>query len=114
MTAKSCRRCGGSLDEYERYVCASCFHGRLDDLRRIRGPALRRVRRAIRDGLLPSLTDNEIACVDCGNRATLYEHRDYSEPLVVDPVCRRCNIKRGPAKQVVAYKLENPATGKAA
>ena len=26
-----------------------------------------------------------------------YDHRDYSKPLEVDPVCRRCNQMRGPA-----------------
>jgi hypothetical protein len=36
-------------------------------------------------------------CVDCGAQAAGYEHRNYSEPLCVDPVCRRCNRLRGPA-----------------
>ncbi len=25
-----------------------------------------------------------------------YEHRDYNRPLHVDPICRRCNLLRGP------------------
>ena len=36
-------------------------------------------------------------CVDCGRKARDYEHRDYDEPLKVEPVCRACNIARGPA-----------------
>lgn len=36
-------------------------------------------------------------CVDCGKRAHDYDHRDYSKPLEVEPVCRSCNLKRGPA-----------------
>lgn len=37
-------------------------------------------------------------CVDCGRAATEYDHRDYNEPLKVDPVCRGCNARRGKAK----------------
>lgn len=36
-------------------------------------------------------------CVDCGRRACDYDHRDYNEPLQVEPVCRPCNIRRGRA-----------------
>ena len=35
-------------------------------------------------------------CADCGKRATEMDHRDYNRPRDVDPVCHRCNIKRGP------------------
>lgn len=37
------------------------------------------------------------SCIDCGNPAAHYDHRDYSKPKEVVPVCRLCNIKRGPA-----------------
>lgn len=47
--------------------------------------------------ILPS--PREFACVDCGTRATEYDHRDYSKPLMVEPVCRGCNARRGPAKR---------------
>ena len=36
-------------------------------------------------------------CVDCERPATVYDHRDYSKPLAVEPVCRSCNVMRGPA-----------------
>jgi hypothetical protein len=36
-------------------------------------------------------------CADCGGVATEYDHRDYTKPLKVDPVCRGCNARRGPA-----------------
>lgn len=52
---------------------------------------------AIRHGDLPKL-DGSIACVDCGNPAAEYDHRDYRQPLDVQPVCRSCNQKRGPGK----------------
>lgn len=48
-------------------------------------------------GILPEL-DGSYACVDCGAAATVYEHRDYTRPLAVEPVCRPCNHKRGTAK----------------
>ena len=53
------------------------------------------VRRAIRDGILAHPTTS--ACVDCGQGAEQYDHRDYNQPLAVDPVCRGCNARRGPA-----------------
>ena len=44
------------------------------------------------------LDKNEIPkCVDCGEEAESYDHRDYFEPLKVEPVCIRCNTLRGPA-----------------
>jgi len=51
---------------------------------------------AIRLGKLPKL-DGSIMCADCGVPACQYDHRDYSKPLEVDPVCQSCNRKRGPA-----------------
>lgn len=36
-----------------------------------------------------------LACVDCGRLASEYDHRDYSKPLHVEPVCGACNAKRG-------------------
>jgi hypothetical protein len=35
-------------------------------------------------------------CVDCGNPAECYDHRDYTRPLKVEPVCKACNNRRGP------------------
>lgn len=37
-------------------------------------------------------------CVDCGNKAQCYDHRDYREPLKVEAVCRGCNNRRGRAQ----------------
>jgi hypothetical protein len=54
------------------------------------------LQRAIRAGLVPPITATT-ACADCGKPATEYDHRDYNKPLDVDPVCHRCNIRRGPA-----------------
>lgn len=40
---------------------------------------------------------SELLCVDCGTLAEHYDHRDYSKPKDVEPVCRSCNFDRGPA-----------------
>ena len=36
-------------------------------------------------------------CVDCGEPAEMYDHRNYYKPLEVEPVCRKCNGQRGQA-----------------
>lgn len=59
-----------------------------------------RVRYEVAAGRIPSLRKNHISCVDCGARAVEYDHRDYSKPLDVEPVCRKCNDARGPASYV--------------
>lgn len=50
-------------------------------------------------GLLPDLGSGKYACVDCSEIASVYDHRDYSKPLDVVPVCRRCNSLRGAAER---------------
>lgn len=57
--------------------------------------AIRAVVKAKKNGLLPRL-DGSIACADCGKPATCYDHRNYLEPLKVEPVCNTCNLARGP------------------
>lgn len=58
----------------------------------------RLVKEAILSGLLPNLKLGDVVCVDCKvNLASVYDHRDYSKPLTVEPVCHMCNTKRGPA-----------------
>ena len=53
------------------------------------------MQKAIKEGKLIRLTKANIACVDCGEKATDYDHRDYSKPLKVDAVCHKCNVRRG-------------------
>ena len=60
------------------------------------------VNRAKAAGLLPDLSKGEYACTDCGGTAEQYDHRDYSRPLDVEPVCRRCNHRRGKARHPAA------------
>lgn len=64
--------------------------------RRIANKAQSYVHKAIRNGKLPAL-DGSIKCTDCDATADRYDHREYAKPLQVEPVCRACNRKRGPA-----------------
>lgn len=52
------------------------------------------VKSAIDKGLLPKL-DGNIKCIDCEKPAKCYDHRNYTYPLLVSPVCMRCNSLRG-------------------
>jgi hypothetical protein len=51
---------------------------------------------AIKQGKLAR--PSAFACADCGKPATQYDHRDYSRPLHVEPVCGSCNKLRGPGE----------------
>lgn len=66
------------------------------------------VAKAKRDGVILDLRKHKVKCVDCGERALQYDHRDYLKPLDVDPVCVRCNKLRGPAKPIPPEKLRRP------
>lgn len=66
---------------------------------------------AVRRGILPDLRADSIACVDCGSRATVYEHRDYSRPLDVEPVCVSCNRRRGTAAWPTADRFKFKRVG---
>lgn len=51
---------------------------------------------ARRDGKLQP--PSQFKCVDCGEIAKNWEHRDYKKPLMIEPVCVSCNQKRGPGE----------------
>lgn len=89
------RRCWSCGKEFWRRGgvdnCDVCLNDFLHQAAR----AHAKVGAAIRQGLLSRPTLFE--CVDCGQPATCYDHRDYNKPLEVDPVCRGCNKRRGHA-----------------
>lgn len=58
---------------------------------------------AIRRGELPPAST--LDCADCSKPARCYDHRDYGKPLDVQPVCRSCNRRRGPARPVLTFEL---------
>jgi predicted RNA-binding Zn-ribbon protein involved in translation (DUF1610 family) len=99
---KACEGCGEPLPllrHYKTYLCDDCKE---NHTRRIGSNAHRLVAAAIRYGFISPIS--ECRCVDCGDKATDYDHRDYNKPLEVDPVCRPCNFKRGPAKPFLGTK----------
>lgn len=62
--------------------------------------AHQKVANAVHAGRIPRADSQK--CVDCGGRAYCYDHRDYTKPLEVEPVCGGCNKKRGPAHPYIA------------
>lgn len=71
----------------------------LAEFTRLQALASSKVQNAIAHGLLPRVRRSgesaPVRCVDCGLKAQHYDHRDYLEPLVVEPVCGSCNHRRG-------------------
>jgi len=61
--------------------------------RYLRLRAYAKVLGAINNGTLRRA--NTFDCIDCGNPAMEFDHRDYTKPLQVDPVCTACHGKRG-------------------
>jgi hypothetical protein len=90
--ARNCRHCGVDIS-WRHCLAKQC----LDCTQSVTGAAAahRAVYAAIRRGQLAA--PRFLQCVDCGRQATDYDHRDYREPLNVQPVCRGCNLARGPA-----------------
>lgn len=60
--------------------------------------AVAAVAKAVRKGQIQNLKTSVVKCTDCDERANHYDHRDYRQPLAVEPVCQRCNILRGKAE----------------
>jgi len=101
MTASLCRICGHKLPKTDarKWYCKRCRDKRVElgittTPKRVSGSI---VNAAVNAGILPRLKGSKIQCVDCGELARDYDHRDYMKPLDVEPVCRVCNIKRGSA-----------------
>jgi hypothetical protein len=58
--------------------------------------AISETTRAVKRGLIKPAKGQQ--CADCGLPAKYLDHRDYTKPLEVDPVCAVCNAKRGGGK----------------
>ena len=99
MKRFTCVNCGsvelrkGGTAEFH---CGSCrvLRGK-SDLSSPKYMAHQAVAKARARGSLPD--PKTCKCADCGVNAIEYDHRDYAKPLDVAPVCRRCNLRRGPA-----------------
>lgn len=88
-----CFHCGASVGRADchQIYCAECSHA-VNELREVAAGLLRK---EIYKGSISPIS--ELACIDCGDAAEHYDHRDYANPTIVDAVCRKCNYKRGPA-----------------
>jgi hypothetical protein len=92
----TCKCCGDrytALDRrgYNQGFCRRCARRSFEEGQR--AGAL--CRGAVRRGDLPHA--KTLTCTDCAKPASEYEHRDYTKPLDVVPICRSCNLKRGRA-----------------
>lgn len=97
--ARVCPQCGDVFfRQHSAKTCSPCAFVR----QRHGQKAMSAVAKAVKQGLLPRVID--CICVDCGAPAKAYDHRDYSKPLEVEPVCDSCNQKRGPAKLCIESK----------
>ena len=106
MTIATCPGCGRTADRYARkgpycHPCATVFYK--ESLR-----CSRLITRAVLAGEMKRAKD--FVCVDCTRPARCYDHRDYTKPFAVDPVCGRCNLKRGHAMWHDAYRERSEAT----
>lgn len=104
---KPCAICGspvliGRMRSHSGYCSYTCAVS----VQRARSKGATLVAKAVLSGELTR--PDQLTCVDCGRPATSYDHRRYLRPLDVEPVCRSCNYKRGPAadvKEIVAKHL---------
>lgn len=93
---RPCCDCGHDISDRHHHarMCFTCSRRRAAD--KTVAFARAAVACAVRRGALPRPETR--ACVDCGGVARDYDHRDYSRPLEVEPVCRSCNKLRPAAK----------------
>ncbi len=89
---RKCTGCG-SKKVWVGIFCFPCGIA-YDDIKRSAQVA---TRNAVKKGLLPSPLLSP--CADCGGPSFGYDHRNYREPLKVEPICRKCNWKRGRAEE---------------
>lgn len=75
--------------------CDGCSSSRYKAMSKLRGAAASALAAEVKNGRIPRA--DTLSCTDCGRPAEAYDHRDYTKPLQVDPVCRSCNVMRGPA-----------------
>ena len=102
-----CQHCGaGDLvaGGTSYYHCSACRVALgMRDLTSPKYLAHQAVAKARKQGLLAD--PRTLQCEDCRAPAIEYDHRDYALPLAVSPVCRRCNLRRGPAKPTTEAAL---------
>src|SRR5690242_4231045 len=91
---KLCNCCDIEFNAFgpRNYYCSYCAMR----VQKIGVQCVAKVQKEIRHGRMKKAT--AFQCVDCGERAEVYDHRDYRKPLEVEPLCTACNLRRPPAK----------------
>jgi hypothetical protein len=102
-----CKFCGKSKPS-ARHKCLSC-DAALAPYRKLQKRALAVTRALVEAKVIPPV--RALDCVDCGEPARHYDHRDYSALAAVEPVCVRCNAARGPAKQYLEFLFQSLQPG---
>lgn len=81
--------------ETSHRISLSEYMGRYQKERPLAVLAIKLVNFEIRCGRMLSAVKSG-KCWDCGRMASCWDHRDYTKPLEVEPLCRSCNRRRGP------------------
>ena len=90
-----CPACGINETMHKlSWLCRKCSEIRARRRADITRRSHKAVEQEILAGRLPPVKN--LACVDCGEPAVCYDHRDYSKPIDVDAVCKSCDASRGP------------------
>jgi hypothetical protein len=101
MPTRSCIACGICISSLSGRptMCRVCRFARMHD------PAKRAAHKAVADARRHGQLADPcgLPCTDCAGIAIEYDHREYAKPLKVDAVCRRCNLRRGPAIDSAAF-----------
>jgi hypothetical protein len=93
----TCSQCGRGYSRHcnsKTSLCCNCTHDAQYEAYKPIRRASAKIQQAIKSGKL--LRPIFYHCADCGRQASEYDHRDYSKPLEVEPVCHPCNLRRGP------------------
>jgi hypothetical protein len=109
--SKGCALCGAQIPRSRIKITCYCSNECARAVGDARVKVASAVAEARRKGKLKPA--KEFVCVDCGKPATDYDHRNYTKPLDVVPVCRGCNLRRGSTDDVsefVAKHLNIPVS----
>lgn len=114
MRRFDCAMCGSDISHRRQgnaRFCEPCAEQRRrkPELRGLGGNEMARkiFRYAVKLGFLQPASGFD--CVDCGKPAECYDHRDYSKPLDVEPVCIPCNSSRGTGIPFIAPNSKHVA-----
>ena len=104
-TQYKCKKCGEdewdcTIKRVARGICRKCEPRYVRPTPNPNRASNAVLTRFVNAGLIPPPGD--FLCIDCGARATCWEHRDYNKPLDVEPTCQSCNSLRGAGIDLVA------------